>query len=186
MNGITHKQAKRHMRADLDGLLDTHQRLDLEAHLNECDACHAESEIVSFADSAPQIEFHNRWDKQNGPSTNVMANVHSQTRRIMVMNRINIGLRAVAGIAALLMLGLAINSIISQVKNISVNTNGTQVSGSTTLSNNLPLIAFVSDGIGDEEIYTMRSDGSDLKNISKTQPLISIRSGHRMELVLPL
>jgi len=94
MNGITHKQAKRHMRADLDGLLNAHQRLDLHTHLRECDACRAESESLASLTARLQSEFHNRWDKQNGPSTNVMANVHSQTRRIMVMNRINTGLRA--------------------------------------------------------------------------------------------
>jgi Tol biopolymer transport system component len=170
MNGITHKQAKHHMRADLDGLLNAHQRLDLHTHLRECDACRAESESLASLTERLQSEFHNRWDKRNGPSTNVMANVHSQTRRIMLMNRINAGLRAVGGVAALLVLMLVINSIISQVKNISVATNGTQSTedGTPVFSSQTDnrLIAFTSIKDGNSDIYTMRADGSDLTNIT--------------------
>jgi Tol biopolymer transport system component len=172
MNGITHKQAKRHMRADLDGLLNTHQRLDLHTHLRECDACRAESESLASLTARLQSRFHNRWDKQNGPSTNVMANVHSQTRRIMLTRRINTGLRAIGGVAALLVLMLAINSIISQVKNISVATNGTQSTedGTPVFSSQTDnrLIAFTSVKDGNYDIYTMHADGSGLTNLTNS------------------
>ena len=170
MNGITHKQAKRHMRAELDGLLDAHQRLDLQTHLRECDACRAESESLASLTVRLQSEFHNRWDKQTGPSANVMANVHSQTRRIMLVNRINTGLRAVGGIAALLVLMLAINSIISQLKDVSVSTTGAQSTenGNTVFSSKTDnrLIAFTSIQDGNYDIYTMQADGSVLTNIT--------------------
>lgn len=163
MNGINHKQAKRHMHADMDGLLDTHQRRDLEAHLHDCEACRAESESLSTLTARLQSGFHARWDTQNGPSTNVMANVHSQTRRIIMLNRINVGLRTLAGIAALLIFGFVITSVVSQLRNTST---GSSETNTTVPSIPAGLIAFVSRQDGNEEIYTMYTNGSELTNLT--------------------
>jgi hypothetical protein len=115
MNGITHKQAKRYMLADLDGLLSESQRRDLETHLRDCEACRAESQSFSTLTSRLQSEFHSRWDVNDGPSKNVLKTIQSQTRRIIMSNRINLAFKALGGVAALLVLGLVINSVISLV-----------------------------------------------------------------------
>src|SRR5687767_8261400 len=178
MNGITHKQAKRHMHADLDGLLNAHQRFDLHTHLRECDACRAESESLASLTARLQSEFHNRWDKQNGPSTNVMANVHSQTRRIMLMNRINTGLRAVGGVAAFLVIIFLFNSVIQKVK-VQSTTTATQApvtgqsSSIATDKFNGEWIAFisgeyVSQGNEKLEVYMIHPDGSGLINLTNS------------------
>jgi Tol biopolymer transport system component len=164
MNGITHKQAKRHMRADLDGLLNAHQRLDLHTHLRECDACRAEAESLASLATRLQSGFHNRWDKQNGPSTNVMANVHSQTRRIMVSKRIDFAFNILGGLATLLVLFLVVTSLISQFQKKPDAANWTQAIASG--SHLQGLIAFVNDTNGNAEIYTMRADGSNQTNIT--------------------
>lgn len=72
MTGITHKQAGRYMRADLDGLLIESQSRDLTAHLDECEACRLESESLSALTARLQNGFLTRWDTQHGPSTNVI------------------------------------------------------------------------------------------------------------------
>jgi len=169
MTGITHKQAGRYMRKALDGLLTDSQSSDLAAHLNECEACRLESESLSLLTARLKNNFQARWDTQNGPSHNVIANIHSQSRRISMSNRINTGLRTLAGIAALVMLGFVINYAVSQTRNTSVAANGTQnvVAATSTFSTQTNrLIAFVSEQNSNSEIYTMNTDGSDIRNIT--------------------
>jgi len=81
-------------------------------------------------------------------------------------NRINLGMKALAGIAALVVLGFAISFVIPRLQNNSVATNETQtVSPVAEVTGDL--IAFVSiDEKGNREIYTMKSDGGDLTNLT--------------------
>ena len=50
MNGITHKQAQKYLRLELDGLLTDDQRRDLETHLSGCEACRLEAQAFSTAE----------------------------------------------------------------------------------------------------------------------------------------
>jgi len=165
MNGITHKQAKRHMRADLDGLLNAYQRLDLHMHLRECDACRAESESLASLTARLENEFHNRWDKQNGPYTNVMANVHLQTRRIIMSKRIDFAFNILGGTVAVLVLFFVVTSMISQFQKNTTAVNGAQIVPSSPQGTDR-LIAFTSNKDGNLDVYTMRADGSDLTNLT--------------------
>lgn len=170
MNGLSHKQARRYLKADLDGLLNDAQRLDLQTHLAGCETCRAESDTLSTLTSRLQNEFHERWDVQDGPSKNVLANIHSQTRRIAMSNRINFGLKALAGITALIVLGLGLNFIISHLRNQSI-----AASENTVPDNSMPvstkpedrLLAFTKVKNGNYEIYTIHADGSGLTNLTK-------------------
>ena len=153
------------MRADLDGLLNAHQRLDLQTHLRECDACRAESESLASLTARLQNEFHNRWDKQDGPSTNVMANVHSQTRRIMVSKRIDFAFNILGGAATLLILFFVITSVISQFQKKSTVANETRVVADSPRGNDR-VLAFTKEVDGNFDIYTMHADGSGLTNIT--------------------
>lgn len=166
MNGITHKQAKRYILADLDGLLSESQRRDLETHLRDCEACRVESRSFSTLTSRLQSEFHSRWDAQDGPSKKVITNVQSKTRRIIMSNRINLGLKALGGFAALVVLGFAISFVVPQLQKNSIAANETQTSlPAPQVTGNL--IAFVAmDETGNREIFTMKSDGSDLTNLT--------------------
>jgi len=127
MNGITHKQAKRYLLADLDGLLSETQRRDLETHLRDCEACRVESQTFSTLTTRLQSEFHSRWDAHDGPSKNVLKNIQAQKRRITMSNRINLAFKALGGIAALLVLGFAISAIVSQLQKTPPVANATQI-----------------------------------------------------------
>jgi hypothetical protein len=165
MTGITHKQAGRYMRKALDGLLTDIQLRDLQTHLDECAACRLESESFSSLTAQLKTEFQARWDTQHGPSTNVMANVQSQTRRIIMKKRIDFAFNLLGGAAALLVLFFVVTSVISQFQKKSTPaTNETQVSAPAQQE---PLIAFVmTQDYVNGEIYTMKPDGSDLTNIT--------------------
>src|SRR5262245_12605108 len=104
MNGITHKQAQRYLRMDLDGLLTESQRPDLQTHLDSCPACHADSESFSTLTSRLQTEFHSRWDAKDGPSQNVLANIRTQTRRIIMNKRIDFAFNIFGGIVTLVVI----------------------------------------------------------------------------------
>ncbi|MBK9924709.1 MAG: PD40 domain-containing protein [Anaerolineales bacterium] len=170
MNGLSHKQARRYIHANLDGLLNDAQRLALETHLAGCEACRIESESFSTLTTRLQSEFHERWDAQDGPSQNVITNVQSQTRRIAMSNKVSFGLRALAGIAALIVLGFGMNILISQLRNFSVASNSTAIPDNNMPVNsenaNKRLLAFTKMENGNTEIYTIHADGSGLTNIT--------------------
>ncbi|HSQ39239.1 MAG TPA: zf-HC2 domain-containing protein, partial [Anaerolineales bacterium] len=136
MKEITHKQAQSYLRLDLDGLLGDAQRLALEVHLAGCEACRAESEAFSTLTSRLQSEFHERWDAHDGPSQPVTAKVRSQTRRIIMSNKVNLGLKALGGVAVLVVLGFVVNFVISQLRGHSV-----AVSELATPANLMPVVA---------------------------------------------
>jgi len=170
MNGISHKQARRYILADQDGLLSDAQRLDLQAHLAGCEACRAESESLSTLTLHLKSEFHNRWDVQDGPSQNVMVNVHSQLWRIFMSNRVNFGLRALGGIAALLVLGFGLSFVISQMRDSSVASGEVATLDNFTPASSLGaegrLLAFTKIEDGNYDIYTIHADGSGLTNLT--------------------
>lgn len=165
MTGINHKQAGRYLRAAADGLLRDNQRALLDAHLRDCDSCRAEADELKALEARLKKNFQARWDANDGPSKNVMANIHSQTRRIIMTNRINIGLKTLAGIAALLLLGLVFNFVIGKLQNSSTPAGTTQT-GVPALQQSTRWIAFVSTQDGNSEIYVMNVDGSGIRNIT--------------------
>ena len=172
MNGITHKQAQKYLRLDLDGLLTDDQRLDLETHLSGCEACRVDAQAFSTLTSRLQSEFHSRWDAQDGPSKNVMANVRSQTWRIIMSNRINFGLRAFAGIAAVLVFGFLINLVVSQMRDQAIVANATATPDSfmpvSSPGAEKRLVAFTMEKDGNLDIYTIRVDGTELTNLTNS------------------
>jgi Tol biopolymer transport system component len=166
MNGITHKQAKSLMHTDMDGLLTDTQRRDLDAHLRECEACRVESESLSMLTARLRSNFQVRRDTQDGPSQNVLTRVLSQKGRITMSNRIRFGLRALAGIGALIVLGFLINFAFSELRNTAAAVPGTKATISPLPAEKLPLVAFVSDQNGNSDIYSMHADGSGLTNLT--------------------
>lgn len=154
------------MHADLDELLSEAQRFDLDSHLSGCETCRAESQSLSMLTSRLQSEFHVRWDAQNGPSQQVISNVHARTRRIIMSNRMNFGLKVLAGIAVLLVLGFGLNFVISQLQGHSVTANEAAIPGNKSEIKG-QLLAFTSAiENGNLDIYTVRPDGSELTNLT--------------------
>ena len=186
MTGITHKQAGRYMRKALDGLLTADQRRDLQTHLDECAACRLESETLSLLTARLKTDFHARWDTQHGPSKNVMANVQSQTRRIIMKKRIDFAFNILGGAAALLVLFFVVTSVISQFQKKSTAadttqaTNGTapvseQSSSIATNKFNGEWIAFITavdQSLTSEnfetDVFMIRPDGSGLVNLTNS------------------
>ena len=170
MKEITHKQARRYLRLDLDGLLGEAQRRDLDAHLDSCPACRAESETFSTLTSRLRSEFHERWDVHDGPSQHVTANVRSQTRRIIMSNKVKWGLGALGGAVALVLLGLGLNFLFAQMQGRSVAASVTPVPGDfmPVVAPNAEkrLLAFTIERNGKTDVYTVRADGSDLTNLT--------------------
>lgn len=165
MNAITHRQAKRYMRADLDGLLNEAQRRALETHLAGCEACRAESQSLSSLTPRLQTEFRARWDAQDGPSERVLKNIQSQSRRIKMQKRMDAAFNLLGGAAALLVLFFVINSVISIFQK-NVPASETQTSNSVTSPKDERLLAFTSQQDGNFEIYTIHADGSGMTNIT--------------------
>lgn len=164
MNEITHRRAKRYIRADLDELLSDAQRRDLQAHLTGCEACRAESESLSSLASRLPAEFHSRWDVQDGPSERLLKNIQSKSRRIVMQKRIDQVFNLLGGVAALIVLVFVTAWVI---KNF-VATNGTQTNVPAAALPEKRLLAFNSQQNGNYEIYTVQSDGSDRKNITNS------------------
>lgn len=162
MNEITHRQAKRYIRADLDGLLSDAQRRNLQTHLAGCEACRAESQSLSSLASRLPAEFHSRWDAQDGPSERLLKNIQSKSRRIVMQKRIDQAFNLLGGVAALIVLVFVTASVI---KNF-VATNGTQTNVPAAAISEKRLLAFTYQQDGNYEIYTVQSDGSDRKNIT--------------------
>lgn len=159
------------MLADLDDLLDHAKRLDLETHLAGCDTCRAESKDLSTLTTRLQSEFHGLWDGQKGPSQTVMTKVRSQTHRITRSNKVNMTLRTLGGIAILLVLGLGLSAVISQLRNHTPAANGTAAPFGINMPVNSPdagdrLLAFTMEKDRNLDIYTVRADGSGLTNLT--------------------
>jgi len=184
MTGITHTQAGRYMRADLDGLLTEDQRRNLQTHLDECEACRLESESFSLLTARLKTDFRARWDTQHGPSTNVMANIKSQTRRIIMKKRIDFAFNILGGAATLLVLFFVVTSVISQFQKKSTAANGTQATnGTAPVSEQLSSIAtdkfngewiafisgeYVSAGNEKLDVYMIYPDGTGLINLTNS------------------
>ena len=170
MNKLSHKQARRYMGADLDGLLSDAQRLDLETHLAGCETCRAESDALSTLTSRLHGEFHERWDAQDGPSQNVMTNVRSQTRRIAMSNKVKWGLGALGGAVALVLLGLGLNFLFAQLQEYSGAASVTPMPGNfmpvAAPNAEKRLLAFTMERNGKTDVYTVHADGSDLTNLT--------------------
>ncbi len=169
MTGINHKQAQRYLRAATDGLIRESQRALLDAHLRECDFCRAKADELNAFEAHLKKSFQARWDASDGPSRNVMTTIQSRSRRIIMTNRINTGLKMLAGIAALLVLGLIFSSVIQQFQKSSTNTSAPISTTQQAIGTDKPnggLLAFVSEKSGNPEIYTMYADGSNLTNLT--------------------
>jgi Tol biopolymer transport system component len=165
MNPVTHKQAVKWIDRRLDGLLTKRQILVLTEHLDSCDSCRAYAAEMESLPAQLQKEFHARWDEKPGPSEKVMQHVTTKARNIPMRNRISSSFKLLAGAVALLMLGFAINFVISQLRDNSITATGTET------VNVLPrvedrLLAFASTQNGDSDIYTMHADGSGLTNLT--------------------
>lgn len=151
------------MRADLDGLLGDAQRRALETHLAGCEACRAESQSLSSLTARLQTEFHARWNAQDGPSEHVLANIQSQSRRIIMSNRINVVFRTLAGAAVFAIFIWGINYVVAQIR---ANAAGEIRVTALPLQTESNLIAFTSEQNGNAEIYTMHADGSGVTNLT--------------------
>jgi TolB protein len=173
MTGITHKQAQHYLRAAADGVLRDNQRTMLDAHLHECASCLAEAEKLNALETRLRQTFQARWDVQSSPSKNVMAGIRPQTRRIIMSNRINMGLRFLGGILLLLGLVIVFNIIFLKLRTSSASIATSTISPtvplitvSITPQSYNGLIAFVSEKSGNSEIYIMNSDGSKVTNLT--------------------
>ena len=171
MTEITHKQAQRYLRAAADGLLRDDWRALLDAHLLECDSCRSEADGLTALEARLKKNFQAKWDAHDGPSKNMIVNIHSRSWRIIMTNRINVGFSMFAGIAALVALGFAINYVAIHLTNTSIAaaTSETQDTGnapSAFSSQTERLNAFVSEKDGNPDIYTMHADGESWTNLT--------------------
>ena len=85
-------------------------------------------------------------------------------------NKVNLGLKALGGVAVLVALGFVVNFVISQLQGHSVAANNTPDNNMpvNSLETNSQLIAFASTAEdGNAEIYTMHTDGSNQVNITR-------------------
>jgi len=164
MNGISHKQAVQWIHRRLDGLLDESQLLMLDEHLNSCEFCRTYAAQLDSLPAELQSKFHARWDEESGPSRKVLQYVTMKARRIPISNRISSGVMLLAGTVTLILLGIALNFVVSRLQSISHPANATE-----TIDSPLPqerLLTFASDQNGNFDVYTTRADGSGSKNLT--------------------
>jgi dipeptidyl aminopeptidase/acylaminoacyl peptidase len=82
-------------------------------------------------------------------------------------NRINTTLKTAAGLAALLVLIVFLNSAVGKLRNTSISASATESIGTTQSILSSGLIAFVSrQDDGNREISTMKADGSEVTNLT--------------------
>jgi TolB protein len=84
-------------------------------------------------------------------------------------NRISFGFKAVVSVVAVMLVGLLINTVVSQMRDRSVAITTTQTSdGGMPISSQSDdrLLAFTSTHDGNHEIYTIHADGSGLTNLT--------------------
>jgi Tol biopolymer transport system component len=165
MSGISHPQAIQWIHRRLDGLLNESQLLSLEEHLRSCDKCSTYAAEMELLPLHLRHEFHTRWDKKPGPSQQVVEQVMTKTRNIPMTNRISSGVKLLAGAMALILLGVAINFVVSRLQSTSLVANATQPVGNAPRPEER-LLAFASDQNGNLDIYTMGDDGSGLTNLT--------------------
>src|SRR5690242_15538073 len=126
MSGISHNQAIQLIDRRLDGLLNESQLLALEEHLRSCDECGTYASEMELLPLHLRHEFHTRWDKKPGPSQQIIEHVTTKARNIPVTNRISSGIKLFAGAMALILLGVAINFVVSRLQSTSTLTNATK------------------------------------------------------------
>jgi Tol biopolymer transport system component len=165
MTGISHKQATRLIHARLDGLLSADQARLLDEHLDSCESCRAYAAEISRLPTSLQSEFHDRWDKQSGPTGRVFEHVTTKAQSIPMTNRISSGARLVAGLAALLALGFLINFVASRLQGTTIISSGGETARGFLLAEGR-LLAFASDQTGDSDIYVIHPDGTELTNLT--------------------
>jgi dipeptidyl aminopeptidase/acylaminoacyl peptidase len=165
MSGISHQQAIQLIHRRLDGLLNESQRLALDEHLRSCEECNSYASEMELLPLHLRHEFHTRWDKKPGPSQPVIEHVTTKAKSIPVANRVSSGAKLFAGAFALILLGVAINFVVSRLQRTSQVTNATGIVDTSPLPPER-LLAFASDQNGNLDIYTMRADGTVLMNIT--------------------
>lgn len=185
MNGITHKQARRYMFAQMDGLLTTPERHALQTHLDSCPACRAEADAFSALTVRLQAELHTRWDAHDGPSKHMLQHVQSQTRRIQMQKRIDMAFNLFGGAVTIAVLAFLAISVISQFQKKSTATaSETQVPNvtspvseqSSSIATNkfngewIAFITAVDQSLTSEspktDVFMIRPDGSGLVNLT--------------------
>jgi anti-sigma factor RsiW len=122
MSRITHKQAQEYINASTDGLLKDAEKALLDAHLAECSACQLQAENLNRLGKRLESGFRARWDTENDSSKITITNIKSQSRKVIMTNRIIFGIKAFAGLCALIILGAGFNSFIIKAQNFSNST----------------------------------------------------------------
>ena len=161
MNDISHKRAIQLINRRTDGLLNESQLLALDEHLHSCDSCRAYASNMDGLSAHLQNEFHRRWDAQLSPSQKVFEPVTTRASKIPMANRLSSGVKLLAGAMALLVLGIAINFVVSRLQSTSPVTNATE-----TVNAEDRMLAFASEQNGNSDIYTMRADGGGMTNLT--------------------
>jgi Tol biopolymer transport system component len=172
MNKISHKQAMKLIHLRLDGMLKEKQSLLLlDEHLHSCESCHAYANELGSLPAYLNREFKNRWDSDRGPSVQLAERVSTKARKIPMQHRFAAGMKLVTGFAAVLIFGLLINLVISQMRDNAIVTNGTETSGDVapvSMPAGSRLLAFTKEMNGNFDIYTIRADGTGLTNLTNS------------------
>ena len=177
MTAITHKLARHYINTLADAFIEEKERENLIAHLDTCEECRAYAAQMKNIESELKDGFHLRWDAHNGPSEKLAQNVQSRARRMVVNNRINLGLRVVAGLGVIIVLVIAINLVIGQLKSHSTKktipgviptavSTTSALPTTTALSSSGRLIAFVSEQTGNSDIYVVQTDGNGVSDLT--------------------
>ncbi len=192
MSGISHEQARRYMRAEMDGLLHKDQLALLDAHLSGCAICRAEEEEWRIFEMRLKNNLRAGLNVYDGPSDRVLKNIRSKTRRIIIMKKINTGVGILGGLAALLILGLLLNQLLTRSRvpaenMLSPTAQPQQIPEIGTGISNGEWIAFVGGTSTPvtgsdipsiiQDIYMVHPDGSGLVNLTQNQEPTGYRYG---------
>ncbi|MGE5641928.1 MAG: hypothetical protein ACM3Y8_02860 [Byssovorax cruenta] len=125
MNTITHEGARDLIDRRLDERLKANQQTLLDDHLHSCETCRLYASEMDLVRTRLTQEFQARWDDDPGPSASLMDHITSRARRIPAANRFSSNVRFLSGAAALLLLALVVNFVVSKLQSTSASTNGT-------------------------------------------------------------
>src|SRR5688572_2810985 len=147
MNGITHKQAIQWIDRRLDGLLNDSQLVALGEHLRSCDSCSAYAADMDGLSARVKNGLNRRWNEKSGPSQDGMEHVIAKATNIPLRRRIASGVKLLAGVTTLIMLGFLINLMVSRLQGTSTSASETETANNSAPAENR-LLAFASDQTG--------------------------------------
>ncbi len=167
MESLTHLEARHYLHAAVDGRLDAEARAALDVHLATCAECRAWAAELDALQLSLAHALHVRWNART-PPPDLPRKVLTHVRRTNIRQPIFKAAGALAGVAALIAIITLFSRLFGGPGAQPLSTPTALLTAQpTSLGSANRLIAFESERDGNAEIYVMRVDGGDQRNLTR-------------------